>query len=105
MNKIRVIDLLNKIANGEEVPKEIKLYTNKYQYYEDIKDYKVEDIEDYWLIKDFIEIYDDLIEEVAIIEDTPKENKKIERVDRELDNNGYLSKKLNEIIDKINVEK
>ena len=32
MNKIRVIDLLNKIANGEEVPKEIWCGGNRYKY-------------------------------------------------------------------------
>ena len=30
MNKIRIIDLLNKIANGEEVPKVIKFLNYKY---------------------------------------------------------------------------
>lgn len=32
MNKIRVIDLLNKIANGEEVPKNIKVDNDEYIY-------------------------------------------------------------------------
>ena len=33
MNKIRVIDLLNKIAKGEEVPKEIRYKGEKYIFY------------------------------------------------------------------------
>ena len=36
---MKVIDLLNKIANGEGVPKTIKLCGNKYQYNEHFKDY------------------------------------------------------------------
>lgn len=46
---IRVIDLLNKIANGEEVPEKIK---NKYvgimKWNESMKDYKAE-TSSYWL--------------------------------------------------------
>ena len=44
-NKIRIIDLLNKIANGEEVPKKIK-YPNKekeYIYDLDVQDYRCDD--------------------------------------------------------------
>ena len=36
---IKVIDLLNKIANGEEVPKKIKYKGDILKYDEDIKDY------------------------------------------------------------------
>ena len=35
MNKIKIIDLLNKIANGEEVPKRIKYQNEIYTYAND----------------------------------------------------------------------
>ena len=39
MNKIKIVDLLNKIANGEEVPQEIK-YKNIIRYFdEETQDY------------------------------------------------------------------
>lgn len=40
MNKIRVIDLLNKIANGEDVPKKIKWRDKIWDYWEGDQDYK-----------------------------------------------------------------
>ena len=40
MKKIKIIDLLNKIANGEEMPKEIR-YNNIIRYFDkDAQDYK-----------------------------------------------------------------
>ena len=120
---MKVIDLLNKIANGEGVPKTIKLCGNKYQYNEHFKDYKAEDIERYWLLSDFIEFENDLKEEIEIIEDTSKGNEKIEKLDLDdlnilldKDYNDYMIRhivhkalvvikfKINEIIDKINGE-
>ena len=40
MNKIRVIDILNKIANGEEVPKKILLNRIVFEYQGDDYLYK-----------------------------------------------------------------
>ena len=37
---IRVIDLLNKIANGEEAPKKIKFNEDIFEYYPSEKEYK-----------------------------------------------------------------
>ena len=114
--KIKVIDLLVKIANGEEVPKKIK-YNNKiWEYYVCANDYKGEDI---WLFEELFE-YRRTIEfindEVEIIE----EDKKIEKLDikqeKNIKNNwkwkcnGYnistpqkiMADKLNELIDEIN---
>lgn len=79
--KIKIIDLLNKIANGEEVPKKIK-YNNKiYEYYErleNIFNYKQivngKYIDDYFNDNYFIDSI--LNDEVEIIE----EPKKIEKV-------------------------
>ena len=83
---MKVIDLLNKIANGEA--SDLKTYFifegEKYNYYQFSKIFAID--------------INSLNFEVEIIE----EDKKIGRVDRELDNDGYLSKKLNEIIDKLN---
>lgn len=38
-NKFKVIDLLNKIANEEEVPKKIKWDYEEWEYIEEMKDY------------------------------------------------------------------
>lgn len=40
MAKIRVIDLLNKLANGEEMPKKIKYNDDEYWYIKNMQDYK-----------------------------------------------------------------
>ena len=39
MNKIKVIDLLNIISKGEEVPEKIKYKNEIWEYYEDITNY------------------------------------------------------------------
>lgn len=39
MSEIKVIDLLNKIANGEEVPKKIKYKNDILKYDEEVQDY------------------------------------------------------------------
>ena len=123
MNTIKIIDLLNKIANGEEVPKKIK-YNNKiYEYYErleNIFNYKQivngKYIDDYFNDNYFIDSI--LNDEVEIIE----EPNKIEKLEIEKDENTqnyfirneygtkcYLTKhskiiasKINELIDEIN---
>lgn len=76
MNKIRVIDLLNKIANGEEVPKKIKynnkIYSVKGNAIENFVDYCSE--EDEWCFNHYTR-YENLNDEVEIINKT--EEKKI----------------------------
>ena len=74
--KIKVIDLLNKIANGEEVPKKIKIKNVIYEY----RGYmyctekaNYQDIEDYLFGKWNFNILNDYVE---IIE----EPKKIEKI-------------------------
>lgn len=115
--KIKIIDLLVKIANGEQVPEKIK-YNNKiWEYYVYANDYKEEDI---WLFEELFE-YRRTIEfindEVEIIE----EPKKIEKIEMYQDEEGhyFLNKqerkvyvncdeidfmvdKFNELIDEIN---
>ena len=70
---MKVIDLLNKIANGE-IPKTI-VYDEKYFTY-DVKrqnyfDYDDSEIDWKYTVMDYIN------DEIEIIEDTPKEEKKI----------------------------
>ena len=118
---MKVIDLLNKIANGE-IPEKIKYKETLYSYTKDI-DYESEN--DNFLFDDRICICpEDLNDEVEIIEDkpisklyvnnelqydlAPKEDKKIEKLDISgLCNTEITLKyfhKINEIIDRINGE-
>lgn len=47
--KIKIIDLLNKIANGEEIPKKILLNGIVFEYQGDDYLYKDEDKKEHWL--------------------------------------------------------
>lgn len=100
---MKIIDLLNRIAKGEEVPKKIK-YGIYYWTYDQIgKDYKDNDGD--WVFScsnyDIIEILNDTVE-------IPEEENKIEKI-----NNAYyheeqdminqiFKNKINELIDEIN---
>ena len=106
---MKVIELLNKIANGEEVPKKIEYNTLLWNYCNDVGDYS--DTE-WYLFKDIMTEVDNNVEflnnEVEIIE----ENKKISKLDLyESNGNGTfviskndekIQNKINEIIDKLN---
>ena len=75
---MKIIDLLNKIANGEEVPKKIKINNVIYEYRGYMyctENANYQDIEDYLFGKWNFNI---LIDEVEIIEDNEeqKDNKK-----------------------------
>ena len=101
---MKVIDLLNKIANEEEVPKKIRVLGNEFEY--DNNDFKYRSTE-YGKddLFEHIGFYKGIVlnGEVEIIEDTPKEDKKIDRVSLLDVNTDYKLKDiLNEIIDKIN---
>jgi tagatose-1,6-bisphosphate aldolase non-catalytic subunit AgaZ/GatZ len=75
MKTIKVIDLLNMIVNGE-VPKKIKYGYDIYEYNKEEQDYiYFETGEDKYvhLIEDEIICTFNLLEEIEIIEDTPKE--------------------------------
>ncbi len=120
---MRIIDLLNKIANKEEVPKKIKVLSNVFEYDEYNYIYINVDETHASLLR-YLGFYKGttLNEEIEIIEDTPKEDKKIEKFKVVKDNTNNLVKlvidketkltisiveaiildKVNEIIDRLN---
>lgn len=106
MKTIKVIDLLNKIANGEEVPKKIKIWGYTFLRYEDktsgIYYYATEDEND-----ELMEILDgtnELNDELEIIE----EDKEIEKLDTKKTTDfgaEYVRgnrNKINELVDAVN---
>lgn len=71
---MKVIDLLNKIANGEETPEKIRVLGNEFEY--DNYDLKYRNIKkDRNNLLEHIGFYKGLVlnDEAEIIEDTPKE--------------------------------
>ena len=110
---MKIIDLLNKIANGEETPKKfiIKGSCFKDLYFEYNKKYNCYDlIGEKFKNGCYVFGYSELNDEIEIIEDTPKEEKKIpEKLDQTLnridigeDYYRYITEnrfKINEIID------
>lgn len=110
--KIKVIDMLVKIANGEKVPKKIKFRHSIWEYCKDgnTQDY----INDYdKCLMEFLAINKDgLNQDVEIIEE-PKKIEKIARCDdvkmthygelyKPTENQEILRIKVNELIDEIN---
>lgn len=102
---MKIIDLLVKKANGEEIPKKIRygsyimiydIYENDYRtseqdYYDcDVKTYK-------WLFIDCIDIFADLNDEIEIIEEKPKKIEKLTHLD--FADKVAVGNKINEIID------
>ena len=70
---MRIIDIFNKIANGEEVPKKIKYNGHTYEYYRrlpDISNYKNITSDSYFSEEWFIEGI--LNDEVEVIEEKPE---------------------------------
>lgn len=98
---MKVINLFVKIANGEEVPKQIKYNDEIWKYDESAHDYYIQkDTFMYeWLmfeiINDFSDFQELLNEEVEIIEDKPS---KINHIGSCQNRN----EKINEIIDAMN---
>ena len=101
---MKVIDLLNKIAKGEEVPKKIKYEKDTYIHIDNYC-YYCEDTNLILSDRIFAE-YSKLNDEVEVIE----EDKKIEKLEGiyavdhkwQCENNNIFVKKINELIDKIN---
>lgn len=101
---MKVIDLLNKIANGEEVPKKIKIYriTFELEYDEETEsNYYMSSI-DGELLNVICASVKELNEEIEIIE----ENKPIEKIKYEGKfadaEHQEMRNKINEIIDRLN---
>ena len=99
---MRVIDLLNKIANSEEIPKKIKYKDFEYLWHDKPYGYcrPAYDCTYICFFTDFT-IYEILDDEVEIIE----EDKKIEKFEfGEIEDQEHynIKKKINEIIDKLN---
>ena len=96
--KIKIIDLLNKIANGEEIPRTIRWYDKFYNDYDEISNNykafvygKLEN--NVWGLNDEIEILE--------------EPKKIEKIDfgtlnTQKEKNRAMKDAINKLIDEIN---
>lgn len=105
--KIKIIDLLNKIYNNDNIPKRIIYRNCVWEYNETYHDF-IDEYDNYLLclyIHDYDDLYEFLSSELEIIED-PKKIEKID-IDKMLqtkkwkrDKNAW--KKINEIIDVVN---
>lgn len=120
--KIKMIDLLNKIANGEEIPKKILLNGIVFEYQGDDYLYKDEDKKEHWLFSvsytdKYMWLENFLKAEIEIIEE-PKNIEKIKMYQDEegqyflnnrnskiyirCDETDFMVDKFNELIDEIN---
>lgn len=109
--KMKIIDLLVKIANGEKVPKKIKFWNSIWEYRKDgrMLDY----INDDKCLMEYVAINKDgLNQDIEIIEE-PNKIEKIARCDdvkmthygelyKPTENQEILRIKINELIDEIN---
>ena len=112
---MKIIELLNKIANGEEVPKKINFCRRNFEYKKDIYDYLCIDenfdkTEDYCLGVSICKwIFPSMLnDEVEILEEKKKIPEKLpewatSREDKEYTNDEYhclvVARKVDEIID------
>ena len=122
--KIKISDLVNKVINREEMPKEVLFEDNIYKWCRDIGDYRKDGYGSCLMIRDIFDnfdrygsFYNMLFEDVEIIE----EQKKIEKIEIYEDEEGhyflnnrynkiyircdetdFMVDKFNELIDKIN---
>ena len=101
MKTIKVIDLLNKIAKGEEIPKKIKYSNIEWEYNIHLKDYQGYDglhnttrYFSNWVC------FTSLNDEIEIIEEE-KEIKKIDfmTLNTQKEKNRVMKDKINELID------
>ena len=102
---MKIIELLNRIANGIDIPLQIKYDNDIWKYDEMARDYLLIDKsgEEYLICEELNLMYA-LNEEVEVVEEE-QEDKKIEKIDEILtimcDD---LKDKIKEIVDKINKE-
>jgi hypothetical protein len=108
--KTRIIDILNKIANGEKPPKKIIFREQEYEYDIGERDYYYCNGAIYWLFDEYV-ITDILNDEVEILETTiTYKPDKIGKLTYEntFENNSdmevqeVLANKINEIIEVLN---
>ena len=104
---MKVIDLLNKIANGEELPKKIKYDSYEWIFCKESNDYKKE-YDEYtdWLFEEY-NLINCLNDEIEIIEeDKPIKKLKLYTNYEILEDNIRTTReicfKINEIIDRLN---
>ena len=109
---MRVIDLLNKIANREELPKKIKWGCHYLEWIDYDKDYiAVDELGKPTLFETLKYLFYNINDEVEIIEE-PQEHKIPEKLSYILDgndiaafpNNEMLMNKINEILDYLEEE-
>ena len=119
--KIKIIDLLNKIANGEEVPKKILLNGIVFEYQGDDYLYKDEDKKEHWLfstsytdkytwLENFLKAEAEIIEEPKKIEKIKSNGDEFysDYIDTWISKNKtdayceFLMNKINELIDVVN---
>ena len=96
---MKVIDLLNKIANGKEVPKKVYVGSYYFEYEENGEYINTENSND--LLFDFDSYYPletCLNQEVEIIEED-KKIKKLDEYEYDTTNEILIIRKINEIID------
>ena len=103
---MKIIELLNRIANGIDIPLQIKYDNNIWKYDEMARDYLLIDKsgEEYLICEELNLLY--ALNEVVEVVEEEQEDKKIEKIDEILtimcDD---LKDKIKEIVDKINKEK
>ena len=102
MKTIKVIDLLNKIANGEKVPEKILFNSAMYRFDKIDKVYR--SIKGNTALGAINDLDLCLNDEIEIIEDTPKEDKKIEEVQKFLDKILPILTNIKKELDKVNGE-
>ena len=105
--KIKIIDLFNKIANNEKVPKHIILNNVVFHYDDNVQDYENDfeylfrdSFSNFGRSEDFLNIE---VEEVEIIE----EEKEIEKItlqfsETQKEKNRLFKDKINELVDEVN---
>lgn len=104
MKTIKVIDLLNKMANNEELPKKIKYIGYIFEYDTNHERYEAYIGEEMYTLNYYVNIDEDLTYEVEIIEEEKKLPEKLGKIE---DNDGYIDqydvikigRKVDEIID------
>ena len=104
---MKVIDLLNRIANCEETPVKIKFKGKEYEWSQEFYDYRCLDQNHKYLVEDLeTEDLNRTCEEIPIIEDKKIEPLKLNNSDvwTGKTNEDLIVDKINEIIDKLNKE-